>query len=247
MIILIDVGNTNTAVAAAEGESITKKYFLRTSRMEISPGALKRLLGERLEKAEEAVVVSVVPDFLALMVKSLRRAAPGIKIIVVGKDIRVPMDVKYEDPSEVGQDRLVAAYAAWRMYSGPVLVVDFGTAVTFDLVGSAGAYEGGLIFPGMRLSLGALSGNAAMLPGIELDGSVSLPGRNTRGSMNSGAVLGYAAMCDGVISRFKAKYGNGLKVVATGGDARLIAAHTENISLIDDDLIFKGLAELAFI
>ena len=242
--LLIDIGNTKTSIAVAAGKRIKKRYFIHTAKKQVKPKALKRLLGARLRNIEEVVIVSVVPEFLALVKKSIKSIAPKIPIMVVGRNIKVPIKVRYKKPKEVGQDRLATSFSAFEMYGSPVVSIDFGTAVTFDIVNEKGEYEGGLIFPGLRVALESLVCNTALLPRINVKPTSGLVGRDTRGSMNKGILLGYAAMCDGMVQRFKKKYGKKLKVVATGGDARLVAKYSKHLKTVSPDLIFKGLLSL---
>jgi len=242
MKLLVDIGNTNTSIAILHNKKIVKQYFLHTSRKNISTAAFKRLLRTYIEKIDQVFIVSVVPKFLVITEKVLRGIFSGKDIFVAGRDIKVPIANKYQKPSAVGQDRLVTAYAAFSKYGCPVLIIDFGTAVTFDLVNKKGEYEGGLIFPGTRLGLSALTQNAALLPKTSLKPERGLIGRNTRGSINKGILYGYAALCDGMIDKFKSRYGRSLKVVATGGDAALVKKYSTEIGRIDPDLLFAGLS-----
>lgn len=241
MKLLLDIGNTNSSLALCEGKRIKKRYFIYTLKEEICAEPLKRLLGKDLKHIDTAVIVSVAPKFLKIFKKTLKDIAPWICIKVIGKDLTVPIKNNYKEPLQVGQDRLVASFAAKKMYRTPLLVIDFGTAVTFDYVNEKGEYEGGLIFPGVRLALESLSSGAALLPEINLKDVRGFLGKSTSASMNKGMVFGYASMCEGMILRFKKKYGKELQVVATGGDAKLIAKHTKHIETISPDLIFKGL------
>ena len=241
MKLLIDIGNTNTSIAVTAGKHIKKRYFIHTSKKYISRKAFKRLLGPHLKHIDSIVIVSVVPKFYGVMKKNLKAVAPGKTISLVGKDIKVPIRIKYKKPREVGQDRLVASFAASSLYGSPALVIDFGTAVTFDYVNAKGEYEGGLIFPGFRLGLKALVANAALLPRINVRSITGLVGRDTRSSMNKGMVLGYASVCDGIIERFRKRYGKGLKIIATGGDAGFIAKYSCYLNEVRPDLIFEGL------
>lgn len=241
MELLIDIGNTNTSVGIAAGGRVVKKYFIHTDKKTVAPASLKRLLGADLARIHRILVVSVVPKFLSVMKKGLKAVLPETPPVVIGEDIKVPIKVKYKVPGQVGQDRLVAAYAAKRLYGFPLIVVDFGTAVTFDLVGPKGEYEGGLIFPGLRLALEALVKNAALLPEIELRPATGFIGRDTENSMNKGLIFGYADMCDGIINRFREKYGRPIKAIATGGDAALIAKHSKNIEKVAPEIVFTGL------
>ncbi|MFH1411039.1 MAG: type III pantothenate kinase [Candidatus Omnitrophota bacterium] len=247
-VLLIDIGNTNTAIAFLKGNSIKKRYFISTSKKRVRPRSLARLLGKRRKDIEEVLIVSVVPDFYDILTASLKKVIPGARIRTVGKEVKVPMKVDYDSPAQVGQDRLVTAFSAYRLRKGPVLVIDFGTAVTFDIVLSAGVYEGGLIFPGIRLGLSALTENTALLPKTALKTvQQGLFGKNTRDSMNLGIILGYAALCDGIIDRFREAYGAKLKIVITGGDAALVERHSRCILKkdIQPDLIFRGLKLLS--
>ncbi|MGD2278768.1 MAG: type III pantothenate kinase [Candidatus Omnitrophota bacterium] len=239
--LLIDIGNTNTSLAVVREKRIAKRYFIRTSREQISSKALKRLLGRNLDRIDKVVVVSVVPEFLRIMKKAIKKILPKTRVFIVGKNVRAPIKNKYRKPKEVGQDRLVAAFAARKLFGSPVVSVDFGTAVTLDFVNKKGEYEGGLIFPGLRLALASLEEEAALLPKVDIKPTKGLIGRTTKGSMNNGILYGYASMCDGLIDRLKKKYGKSLKVVATGGDAKLVSKYSRNIKNINPDLVFTGL------
>lgn len=241
MKLLIDIGNTNCSIFVAGEKKIRKKYFIHTGKKDVQPSSFKRLLGPDLRKIDSIVIVSVVPKFLSIVRKSLRAAIPGVPVRVVGKDIKVPIKNKYKKPGEVGQDRLVTTFAASRLYGDPVMTIDFGTAVTMDFVNKKGEYEGGLIFPGLRLAMGSLSREAALLPKIELRSTRDLLGRDTVSSMNNGILYGYASMCDGLIERFRKKYGKKLKIVATGGDAALVSKYSRYIKTVSPDLISTGL------
>jgi type III pantothenate kinase len=245
MELLIDIGNTNCSIVVADKTKIRKRYFIHTGKKEVQPSSLRRLLGAHLRHIDSIVVVSVVPKFLTIVKKNLKDVAPGIPVKVVGRDIKVPMKIKYKDPGEVGQDRLVTAYAAARIFGTPVLTIDFGTAVTMDYVSGKGDYEGGLIFPGLRLATGSLSRKAALLPKIELKPAKDLIGRDTVSSMNNGILYGYASMCDGLIERFRKRYGKEFKIVATGGDAALVSRYSRHMRKVYPDLIPMGLSMLA--
>lgn len=241
MKLLVDIGNTNTSIALLKNKSIKKRYLIHTSRRQLKRKTLKRLFGSVVKDVDKIIIVSVVPDFLRILRNSFKKIFPKAAVLVVGKNIKVPILVKYKRPREVGQDRLVTALGALRTYGCPILVIDFGTAVTFDFVSGKGAYEGGLIFPGMRLALMSLVENTALLPKIALRSVKGLIGRDTRNSMNKGIIFGYAAVCDGLIEKFRKKYGKKIKVVATGGDAALVAKQTRHINKISPNLIFNGL------
>lgn len=246
MELLIDIGNTKCSLALSEKGRLRKKYFIATDKRKVRPSSLKRLLGAWRKKIDKAVIVSVVPPFLQVFQKGLKEVLPDAVFLIVGKDVKVPMPVRYDAPEEIGQDRLVTAYAALEAVSAPLLVIDFGTALTFDLVGRKGAYEGGLIFPGLRLSLESLEKRTALLPVIEPGAFRGLLGKNTAAGMNKGIVLGYASLCEGIVGRFREYAGNDLTVVATGGDSTLITRYTRGVDKVMPDLIFRGLSLLSF-
>lgn len=245
MKLLIDIGNTNSSLAVASGKRIVRRWFISSSKEQVEEKPLGRLLRPYIKDIDTVLIVSVVPKFLTVVKDSLKKVLPEASIKVVGKNIKVPIRNKYSKPRQVGQDRLVAAYSAYIQSGGPILVIDFGTAVTFDLVNGRGEYEGGLIFPGIRLGLSSLSDNAALLPKVEIGPQKGFIGKNTRGSINKGIIHGYASLCDGMIRKFRDKYGDTLKVVATGGDAALIARYSNNLNVVSKDLIFKGLNAIA--
>jgi type III pantothenate kinase len=245
MKLLVDIGNTNTAMMLFDKGKVLKRYFIKTSKRQIEPDSLRRLFARVLGHIDLIVVVSVVPGFLSILRKSLKIVAAGVPLRVVGADVTVPMKVKYKDPAQVGQDRLVTSFAALKIYKAPLIVVDFGTAVTFDVVSGKGDYEGGLIFPGLRLALKSLSMGAALLPKIELTPSRGVIGRDTRSSMNNGVLYGYASMCDGLIGILRKKFGRKCKVIATGGDAALVGRYSRGIDKVHQDIIFSGLLELS--
>jgi len=244
MKLLIDTGNTNTTMVVCDGERSLKRYFIHTSRDGISTRSFHRMLGRYRQRINKVVVVSVVPEFLKIVKNVLRKVLPEADVRVVGKDIKVPIKNRYTKPAQVGQDRLVVSYAAMKLCKPPLVVVDFGTAVTLDYVNRKGEYEGGLIFPGIRLSLESLVKNAALLPRVHVTPAKGIVGRSTRDSMNNGLVHGYAAMCDGLIDRVREKHGRRVKVIATGGDALLISKFSRSVKRVEEDLIFEGLKSL---
>ncbi|MCM8761534.1 MAG: type III pantothenate kinase [Candidatus Omnitrophica bacterium] len=173
------------------------------------------------------------------LVELNRFFTPHVRI--VGRDIRVPIRNCYKIKSEVGQDRLVNAYAAKRLYGVPAVIVDFGTAITFDIVSPRGDYLGGLILPGIEMSLSSLHRKTALLPRVELKAVSSVIGKDTVSSIRGGILFGFGAMCDGLISRYVKMFCKRPKVIATGGDASLISSYATTIQTVDEDLTLKGL------
>jgi type III pantothenate kinase len=170
-----------------------------------------------------------------------------VELLVIG-DPRVKLDtgigVKIDNPSEVGADRLVNAFAAWNRYKCALIVVDFGTATTFDVVNSAGDYIGGIIAPGVNLSLDALQRAAAKLPTVAIQKPAKVVGTNTVGAMQSGIYYGYAGLIEGIVSRIIAEYGKPMKVIATGGLSSLYSKASPMIEHLEPDLTIYGLKEL---
>jgi type III pantothenate kinase len=157
----------------------------------------------------------------------------------------VPLKNTYAYPEQVGQDRLVGGYAAWKLFGGPCIVADFGTAITIDVVSKAGEYLGGIIAPGLDISLEALASRTALLPKVELKEPPELLGRDTANSIRSGVLNGCVALTDGLVAGLQAKYVPKATVVATGGASKLIAKHAKRIDHVRPNLVLEGLFELA--
>jgi len=172
-------------------------------------------------------------------VKRYLKGVSTRKICIIGKDITVPIKSLYRK-KDIGQDRLITAYAAKLIYGKPVLIIDFGTAVTFDMVSVNNVYMGGLILPGIKMSLRSLHRDTALLPEISLRQAKGFIANNTADSIRNGIIYGYASICEGLINRFKKRYKK-LKIITTGGNVDLIALHTPSIKTIDKNLSLKGL------
>jgi type III pantothenate kinase len=192
------------------------------------------------DRIASAIIASVVPPLTDTMMELVRRAF-GREALVVGPGIRTGMPILYENPREVGADRIVNAVAAYAWAKGGVVVVDFGTATTFDCVTPKGEYLGGVIAPGVQISAEALFSRAARLHRVEIALPPRVVGRNPVHSMQSGIVYGYAGLVDGLCARLVRELGYPARIVATGGLARLIAPQTERIEAVDDDLTLTGL------
>ncbi len=223
MLLAIDIGNTHINNGIFEGNVLKKDFRIPTNSRNLS-SAYKG-------KFDTVIIVSVVPKALKDIEKVL-----GRKAIVVGRDIDSGVKNIYKDPKQVGQDRLVNARAAYELYGGSCIVVDFGTAITIDVVNKKKEYLGGVIMPGVEISLEALSSKAALLPKVKLEKPKGILGKNTRQSMINGAVYGFSSMCDGIVARYGRK-----KVIATGGMSRLIAPYCKSVDKIDPELTLKGL------
>jgi type III pantothenate kinase len=246
MLLCIDVGNTNIVLGVFDGEDLVADFRLHTD--ERSTGdELGLLVSGLLESrgiatsAVTAVVVSNVVPILSRPIDELSHHYFHMAPMVVGPGIRTGMRILYEDPRQVGADRIVNSIAAFRRYGGPAVLVDFGTATTFDAISKQGDYLGGAIAPGIVISLDALVAHAAKLTRVDLVAPGAVVGRNTTASMQAGLVYGYVGLIEGIVGRMKKELGDGAKVVATGGLAELIAAETAVIDTVDQRLTLDGL------
>jgi type III pantothenate kinase len=188
----------------------------------------------------DTVICSVVPDVTGILAIDLKKIT-GSKPYIIGKNLAIPVKNLYRKPKQVGQDRLVNAYAGIKLFGSPLIVVDFGTAITFDVVSKNKEYMGGMIIPGLKISLNTLAQNTALLPKINLQKPSEFIGRDTKSSMLSGLVYGFAALTDDLAKRIKQKIGRHAKVIGTGGNIRLIAKFCQEINTVDPYLTLKGL------
>jgi len=252
MLLAIDAGNTNLVFALVEEGTIRARWRIATDARRTADQYavwLHQLLAlEGYTKADVSAVIigTVVPRALHNL-EVLATKYFGAEPLVAGEppvEWGIALDVA--EPKSVGADRVLNAIAAHALYEGDLIVVDFGTAATFDVVDYTGAYKGGIIAPGINLSLDALVNAAAKLPriAIEAPGSKSVIGRTTEEQMHIGIYWGYVAMIEGLVARLKAEIGRPVKVVATGGLATLFDAHTEVFDAIEGDLTIRGLAML---
>jgi type III pantothenate kinase len=250
MVLAVDIGNTTMAFGLFDGAGkLRHRFALPTHPLRgataIARGLRKLPVPQQraLGSAQRALICSVVPH-MTVEVKRALAAVTSAPIRVVGRDIRVPLTNRYRYPRQVGQDRLVGAYAAWQTYRTACIVADFGTAITIDVVTRAGEYLGGLIAPGLDMSVEALATRTALLPRIILRQPGELLGRDTVASIRSGVVHGFAALCDGLVGQLKRRYAPNATVVATGGGARLIAPHTHLLDHARPHLVLEGLFRL---
>ncbi|MFH1457749.1 MAG: type III pantothenate kinase [Candidatus Omnitrophota bacterium] len=236
MLLAIDIGNTNITFGIFRGKRLVRKFDVPTDKF--SYASLKKKSG-RFEP-RDAIVCSVVPWATRQLKRSLSQV--GIRPIIIGKDIAAPIKNLYRNPQQVGQDRLVNAYAAWRLYGTAAVIVDFGTAITFDVISKDREYLGGLILPGLKMSLGALAKGTALLPELTLSAPREFIGRDTKSSMHSGVVYGFASLTDRLILKIKKKIGKGTVAIGTGGDIGLMARYCKEIDKVDRYLSLKGLS-----
>jgi type III pantothenate kinase len=246
MLLVIDVGNTNIVYGLFDGATLLHQFRVESGRGRTADEyavVLRQLLAMNEVAPGDvhaAILASVVPSLTEPMIDLVRRGF-GREALVVGPGIRTGMSILYENPREVGADRIVNAVAAYERAKGGVIVVDFGTATTFDCVTPKGEYLGGVIAPGVQISADALFSRAAKLPRVEIAKPPRVVGRNTLHSMQSGIVYGYVGLVDGLVDRLKDELGHPCAVLATGGLATLIAPLSRTIQDVDDVLTLVGL------
>ena len=246
MLVLIDVGNTNTVLGVYRGDELAESFRLSTDpeRTADEYGALLLPLFGRagLEpSAASAVVISSVVPPLNAVFDHLARRFFGRPPLFVEPGVKTGMPIRYDNPTEVGADRIVNALAARELFGSPVVVVDFGTATTFDVVNAGGEYVGGIICPGIGISAEALFAHASRLYRVDIRRPSRLVGRNTAGAMQSGLYFGYVGLVDGVLARLHAEMPDLKAVIATGGLAELIAGGSERITHVEPQLTLMGL------
>lgn len=250
MILTIDIGNTTTSFGVFEGKRLASQFAIATQpsrtpdEITLQLKALAKAKGLHLRRVKQILLCSVVPRMSSVLIEALR-SLDTVPIRVVGQDVKVPLINRYTYPEQVGQDRLVGAYAAWKRFKRDCIVADFGTAITIDLVTRRGEYLGGVIAPGLEISLEALATRTALLPKVELREPPELLGRDTANSIRSGLLHGCAALCDGLISALKRRYVPQATVVATGGMSPLIAKYAKTLTHLKPHLILEGLSLLA--
>jgi type III pantothenate kinase len=247
-LLAIDIGNTNITAGIFKGGRLLGKTKIPTNAY--SSYARKiRSLAKVIQNCStddiEIIISSVVPLALARFIVEMRRMSNAVKITIVGRDVKVPIRNMYKIKNEVGQDRLVNAFAAKVLYGAPAVIIDFGTAITFDVISKRGDYLGGLILPGIELSLSSLYRNTALLPKVELERATSIIGKDTVNSMRGGILFGFGAMCDGLVDKYKKILGTSTKVIATGGNSKLMKRYAGSIQRVDEDLTLKGLVKVS--
>ena len=246
MLLVVDVGNTHSVLGLYEGEALVHDFRIESSKgrtldeYHVLLRSLLQVAEVERDEVEAAIIASVVPTITETLAHAVSLAF-GSEPLVVGPGIKTGMPILYENPREVGADRIVNAVAAYAIVNGPVIVVDFGTATTFDVVSGKGEYLGGVIAPGIRISADALFSRAAKLPRIEVAKPPRVVGRNTVHSMQSGIVYGYVGLVDGMVDRIRAELGTESAVIATGGLARLVEPESLTIERVEEFLTLDGL------
>ncbi len=246
MLFVADIGNTQTVLGIFKGEHLVKDWRISTDKTKTADeyGVLIKNLFDAthvsLEEFEAVAISCVVPS-LTLTFEEFSKKYLHIDPFVIGPGVKTGMPILMDNPKEVGADRIVNAVAAYQRYQKACVIVDFGTATTFDCISAKGEYIGGVIIPGISISSEALFQMASKLPRVELSRPKTVIGKNTVHSMQSGLLFGYVSMVDGMVSRIKEEMGGDIAVMATGGMAERIAPESRTIQEVDPFLTLKGL------
>ncbi len=250
MLLVIDVGNTNIVLGAFEKDKLVKTFRLSTV-YERSSDELGMLISQLIEfnslkisKIENVIISSVVPQVMFSLERAVKKYL-NVTPVIVTSELKTGLNITYDNPKEVGADRIVNAVAVNKLYPGRSIIIDFGTATTFCALDNEN-YLGGVICPGIKISLDALISKTAKLPKIELVRPNSVIGKNTVTSMQSGMIFGYAGQVEHIVSKMKEEMNDkgDIKVIATGGMASLIALATDSIDILEPNLTIHGLKYL---
>ena len=246
MLLALDVGNTNITIGAFRASELIGRWRLRTIREQTADewGILLRnifsLSGLSLDAVDGIVISSVVPVINNMLAEMVRKYFAREALFVTA-ETDLGIRVCYDNPRDVGADRVVNGVAAWQIYGGPSVVVDLGTAITFDVISAEGEYRGGLICAGIGMAISGLFSKTALLPMVNFAAPEKLIGTNTMGSIQSGLYYGSLGMIDGILARLVEELGPQTKLIATGGNATLIQAGSRLIQHVDEDLTLTGL------
>ena len=249
MLLVIDVGNTNTVLGLYDGDQLIHDWRIRTEidhtideygMLIFNLYQSSRMKTEKIKAVNAIIISCVVPPMLNIL-EPLCVKYFNVKPLIVGPGIKTGMPIFYDNPKEVGADRIVNAVAAYDKYRQAAIIIDFGTATTFDYISPKGEYMGGCIAPGIMISSEALFERAARLPRVELSKPKSVVTKDTVSAMQAVIIFGYAGLIDGIVERMKAEIKTKPLVIATGGLARLVASETKCIDKIEDMLTLEGL------
>lgn len=246
MLLAIDVGNTNIVLGLFDDAKLKADWRLSTHWDRTADEVGIQLLhlfearGIDPRVVDGAVVASVVPNLNDALEAALLNYM-GVHALMLEPGIRTGIRIRYDNPRDVGADRIANAVAAHQHYGGPAIVIDFGTAVTYDAVSADGEYLGGAIAPGVQISLDSLVGHTAKLPRVQLEMPENVIGRNTVASIQAGLLWGFVAQVEGMVERMRRELGGNARVLATGGQAEVVAGHTSAIDHVDQQLTLEGL------
>ncbi|WP_024832816.1 type III pantothenate kinase [Ruminiclostridium josui] len=247
MILVVDVGNTHIVLGVFEGKKLLANWRLGTNKEQTSDELGMLILGlfnhEKLsvDKVDAVIVASVVPPIMYTLEHAIKKYI-NVQPMIIGPGTKTGINIRYQNPKEVGADRIVNAVAGFDLYGGPLIIVDMGTATTFCAISEKGEYLGGVICPGMKISAEALYQKAAKLPRIDLVKPEGVIGKNTVSSMQSGVFYGYVGQVDYIVNRIKKEMQeDNIRVIATGGLSRLIAEESVTINDVNPTLTLEGL------
>ena len=248
-LLLVDIGNTSATIAIARNKRIVLCASIKTGlsasifKKEFSVAIVR--IKKKYKNLEQSIICSVVPK-TSFLAESILKKELCQTPLVIGKNLKVPIKNCYQTPREVGQDRLVCGYAAHQLHGCPAIVIDLGTAITIDIVSVQGAYQGGIIVPGIHLTAQSLFRNTALLPNVKITCPKSLIGRTTNESILSGIFHGYGSLLDGLILRLSKELKKKPRIILTGGHAKLMKKFLHRrVDAVDDKLVLKGMI-LAF-
>ena len=246
MLLVVDVGNTNTVLGLFDGDQLVHDWRIRTvvdhtvDEYGMLIYNLYKTSRISSRKIKNIIISCVVPPMLNIL-EPLCQKYFNLKPLIVGPGVKTGMPIFYDNPKEVGADRIVNAVAGFEKYKRDLIIVDFGTATTFDYISNKGEYMGGCISPGIMISSEALFERAAKLPRVELSKPKSIVAKDTVSSMQAGIMYGYAGLVDGICDRIKAEVKSAPLVIATGGLAKIVAPETKSIDMVDEMLTLEGL------
>ncbi len=249
MLLAIDIGNSNVVLGVFDGDRLREHWRIGTNTQITSDeyGMIVKDLfglgGFTFPQIDGVIISTVVPPLLPVMA-AMSRKYFGLDPKVVTSELKTGITLAYDNPQEIGADRIVNAAAAFRLYGGPLIIVDFGTATTFCAVTGTGTYLGGAIVPGVKISADALYQRAAKLPRIELAKPATVIGRDTITAMQAGIIYGYAGLVDGIVARMKKEFAADARVITTGGLAELVASETVSVNEVRPNLTLEGLRML---
>ena len=249
MILVFDIGNSNIVLGTYEGKKLLRHWRISTDRQKTGDeygmliNNLFRFQGIRMSDVTAIIISSVVPPLVVPLAKMCERYF-RLRPLIVGPGIKTGIKLKYENPREIGADRIVNSVGAYEQFGGPLIVVDIGTATTFDIVAENGDYLGGVIAPGIGISSEALFQRAAQLPRVALVTPRTIICRNTVNAMQAGVIFGFVGQIDEIVRRIKAEMKQDMRVIATGGMAKMISRESKTIDKVDNFLTLTGLRVL---
>ena len=249
MLLVFDIGNSNIVLGTYEGKKLLRHWRISTDRQKTGDeygmliNNLFRFQGIRMSDVTAIIISSVVPPLVVPLAKMCERYF-RLRPLIVGPGIKTGIKLKYENPREIGADRIVNSVGAYEQFGGPLIVVDIGTATTFDIVAENGDYLGGVIAPGIGISSEALFQRAAQLPRVALVTPRTIICRNTVNAMQAGVIFGFVGQIDEIVRRIKAEMREDMRVIATGGLAKMISRESKTIDKVDNFLTLTGLRVL---